>query len=127
VAITWNNQDGTNGTSYSGSNITIARAGVYVCQFSAQINHPGGGQSSGVYFWTKVDGTDVTGSAGYFSIDAGTVAIQSWNTLVNANANSNVQVYWATDATDITLTAYANASWHPAVPSAVVTIVAVGA
>jgi hypothetical protein len=127
AAITWNNQDGTNGTSYSGSNITIARAGTYNVQFNAQVNHPGGGQASGVYFWAKLDGTDVPGSAGYFTSGSNTVAIQSWNTLISANANSNVQIYWAPRATDITLTAYANTSWHPDVPSALITIVAVGA
>ena len=127
AAITWNAQDGINGMSYSGANITIARAGKYNVQFNAQVTHPGGGQASNVYFWMNVDGTDVPGSGGVSSVQAGVGVIQSWNALVTANANSVAQMRWASNATDIKLTAYANAAWHPAIPSALITITPVGA
>jgi hypothetical protein len=127
AAITWNAQDGINGMSYSGANITIARAGKYNVQFNAQVTHAGGGHASNVYFWMNVDGTDVPGSGGVSSIQARVGVIQSWNALVTANANSVAQMRWASAATDITLTAYASAAWHPAIPSALITITPVGA
>jgi hypothetical protein len=125
--ITWNAQDGINGMSYSGANITIARAGKYNVQFNAQVTHAGGGKPSNVYFWMNVDGADVPGSGGVAAIQAGVGVIQSWNALVTANANSVAQMRWASNATDIMLTAYANAAWHPAIPSALITITPVGA
>jgi hypothetical protein len=132
--LTMNNTDGHNaivlGNGTSNSQIIINHAGEYNIQFSAQIYKTSTSLDS-VYIWLRKNGQDLANTAGYFSVDRATAAVQSWNFIVSA---ANVGDYFeiATASTDATITfpAYAEQTTpfvRPSIPSLIVTVTPVGA
>lgn len=114
--------DFSNGvTLVTGSKITVANAGIYNLQFSAQIQSLDVAPQD-VYIWLKQNGTDITGSTGRVGLPARKSAgdpfhdIKGWNYFLSMNANDYVQIYWSTTDVDVTIQTYA-ASGSPTKPS----------
>lgn len=118
--MTFNTTDFANDVSISSSKITVATAGIYNLQFSAQfVNTDTAFQD--VYIWLRQNGVDIPGSTGFVSIPnrhAGTDghAIVGWNYFLSMAANDYVEIYWSVPTIDVTIQHLA-ASGTPTKPS----------
>lgn len=114
--------DFSNGvTLVTGSKITVANAGIYNLQFSAQLQNLDNAPQD-VFIWLKQNGTDIVGSTGKVGLPARKSAgvafhdIKGWNYFLSMNANDYVQIYWSTTIATVTIETYA-ASGSPTKPS----------
>lgn len=116
TVMTFNTTDFSNGVSVvSNSKITVAQAGIYNLQFSAQFQNTDT-QLQDVSIWIRQDasgaGIDVPGSAGLVSVpnthggvDGHTIA--AWNYFVSLNANDFVELWWSTTSNLVSIQTYA--------------------
>jgi hypothetical protein len=125
-SVTYDTTDISSGVSIvSGSQITIANAGTYNIQFSAQIDRISGSGTDEVYFWLKKNGSNVANSAGVETVSGGAAAaktIVAWNFVTDAAANDYFELAWQTTDTNIHLTAATASGNIPAIPSIIVTV-----
>jgi hypothetical protein len=118
--MTLNTTDFSNEVSIANSEITVANAGIYNLQFSAQFQNTDTAFQD-VYIWLKQNGADITGSTGFVSIPnrhAGTDghSIVGWNYFLTMNANDHVEIYWSVPNVAVTIQHLA-ASGTPTKPS----------
>ena len=118
--MTLNTTDFASGISINNSEITVANAGIYNLQFSAQFQNTDTAFQD-VYIWLKQNGTDITGSTGFVSIPnrhAGTNghSIVGWNYFLSMNANDYVEIYWSVPNVAVSIQHLA-ASGTPTKPS----------
>jgi len=118
--MTLNTTDFANEVSIANSEITVANAGIYNLQFSAQFRNTDTAFQD-VYIWLKQNGADITGSTGFVSVPnrhAGTDghAIVGWNYFLTMNANDHVEIYWSVPNIAVTIQHLA-ASSTPTKPS----------
>jgi len=118
--MTLNTTDFSNEVRIANSEITVANAGVYNLQFSAQFRNTDTAFQD-VYIWLKQNGADITGSTGFVSIPnrhAGTDghSIVGWNYFLTMNANDHVKIYWSVPNIAVTIQHLA-ASGTPTKPS----------
>jgi hypothetical protein len=121
--MTLNTTDFSNGVTISSSKITVATAGIYNLQFSAQFQNTDN-QIQDMSIWLKQNGTDIAGSTGFISIPAHKSAsagdeaheIIGWNYYVSMAANDYIQIYWSTTNASVTIQHYP-ASTGPVRPS----------
>ena len=118
--MTLNTTDFTNGVTISSSKITVANAGIYNLQFSAQFSNTDTAFQD-VYIWLKQNGADITGSTGFVSVPnrhAGTDGhtIIGWNYFLSMAANDYVEIYWSVPNTAVSIQHLA-ASGSPTKPS----------
>jgi hypothetical protein len=104
----------------SNSRITLANAGTYNIQFSAQVVAAAGADN--LYIWLKKNGTNVAASAGHLDLANNAEAIAAWNYVVDAAAADYFEIAWqATDAGTIILAETATGN-IPSVPSVILTV-----
>jgi hypothetical protein len=119
--LTFSQTDFTNGVTLSGSNITVANAGVYNLQFSVQIQSLDTATTD-TSIWLRQNGTDITGSTGLIGLLARkgpadpSHDIKGWNYFLSMNAGDNVQIWWSTTSSNVTIPFYAAAT-SPTRPS----------
>lgn len=121
--MTLNTTDFSNGVSIASSKITVANAGIYNLQFSAQFQNTDN-QIQDISIWLKQNGTDIPGSTGYVSIPARKSAsagqeahqITGWNYYLSMTAGQYVQIYWSATLASVTIQNYA-AGTTPTRPS----------
>jgi hypothetical protein len=118
--MTLNTTDFANGVSISSSKITVATAGIYNLQFSAQFQNTDTAFQD-VYIWLKQSGVDIPGSTGFVSIPnrhAGTDghSIVGWNYFLSMAANDYVEMYWSVPNIAVTIQ-HLPASGTPTKPS----------
>ena len=119
--MTLNTTDFSNGVSIASSKITVAAAGIYNLQFSAQVQNLDNAPQD-VFIWLKQNGTDITGSTGKVGIPARKSAgvpshdIKGWNYFVSMAANDYIEIYWSPTIATVTIEYYA-ASGTPTKPS----------
>jgi hypothetical protein len=117
----------TNFSIVSSSQITAAVAGTYNVQISFQIisTAAGGGV---VEIWFAKNGTPITNSNTRYSVkNANEEEVAALNLIETFAAGDNIQVFWASDNINMTLATLASTMGGPAIPSAIVTVVPVGA
>jgi hypothetical protein len=118
--MTLNTTDFNNGVSISSSKITVATAGIYNLQFSAQfVNTDSNVQD--VYIWLKQSGVDISGSTGFVSIPSrhgGTDGhtIVGWNYFLSMTAGQYIEIYWSVPNAAVSIQHLA-ASGTPTKPS----------
>jgi hypothetical protein len=118
--MTLNTTDFANGVSISSSKITVATAGIYNLQFSAQFQNTDTAFQD-VYIWLKQSGVDIPGSTGFVSIPnrhAGTDGhtIVGWNYFLSMTAGQYIEIYWSVPNVAVTIQHLA-ASGTPTKPS----------
>jgi hypothetical protein len=121
--MTLNTTDFANGVSIASSKITVATAGIYNLQFSAQFQNTDN-QIQNISIWLRQNGTDIPGSTGFVSIPARKSAsageeaheIVGWNYYVSMTAGQYIEIYWSTTLASVTIQNYA-ASTGPVRPS----------
>ena len=134
--MTLNTTDFANDVSIASSKITVANAGIYNLQFSAQFQNTDN-QIQDISIWLKQNGTDITGSTGFVSIPARKSAsageeaheIIGWNYYLSMAANDYVEIYWSTTLASVTIQYYAASTGpvRPATQSVVATMTFVSA
>jgi hypothetical protein len=120
----------SNGVSIvNGSRITVANAGVYNLQFSAQLEKSDNGVDI-VYIWFKKNGSNVPRSN--TSLDVAKQAggsgrlVAAWNYVDTMNAGDYLEIIWQAADTNMIL-AYDPASGNfPSIPSVIATLTQVG-
>jgi hypothetical protein len=131
-AMTLNNTDFSNGVSIvDGSKVTIANAGKYNIQFSAQL-HNNSGSSATVNIWLNKNGSYVENSNTRVSVASNDpYSVAAWNFFVDAAANDYYQIVWSSSSANTGIDAQAgqiiNSIYHPAIPSVILTVNQVGA
>jgi hypothetical protein len=118
--MTLNTTDFANGVSIATSKITVANAGIYNLQFSAQFQNTDTAFQD-VYIWLKQDGVDIPGSTGFVSVPnrhAGTDghSIIGWNYFLSMAASDYIEIYWSVPNTAVSIQHLA-ASGTPTKPS----------
>ena len=133
TVMTFNTTDFSNGvTVASNSKLTVAQAGIYNLQFSAQFDNTDT-QEHDVSIWLRQDasgaGTDIAGSAGLVGVPSSHGGISGhsivgWNYFITLNANDFVEIWWSTPSTQVTIQAYAagTSPTRPATASVVATL-----
>jgi hypothetical protein len=104
------------------SRITVAVAGVYNFQFSAQVDKTGGGNAT-MFIWFRRNGVDLTDSATKITIagpNAETVA--AWNYLITMQAGDYFELAWSSADTAVVLRAEPAAAPAPSIPSVIMTV-----
>lgn len=122
TVLTFNTTDYAGGvTLASSSRLTAPVAGTYNLQFSVQLQTTDVAPQD-AYIWLRVNGVDVTGSAGKVGIPARKNpsdpfhAIYGWNYFLTLTAGQYVEIVWLPTATTVTIPFYA-AQTTPAIPS----------
>jgi len=119
TVMTFNTTDFSNGVSVvtsggKASRLTVAQAGIYNLQFSAQFENSDT-QEHDASIWLRQDasgaGIDIAGSTGFVGIPSkhGGInghIIAGWNYFVTLNANDFVEIWWSTPNTAVTIQAY---------------------
>jgi len=118
--MTLNTTDFASDVSISSSEITVANAGIYNLQFSAQFQNTDTAYQD-VYIWLRQNGVDITGSTGFVSVPnrhAGTDGhlIVGWNYFLSMAAGDHVEIYWSIPNTAVSIQHLA-ASGSPTKPS----------
>ncbi len=124
-AITYNTTDLTSGVSVvSSSRITIANAGIYNIQFSAQLQKTSGGDDQ-IDIWLAKNGSNVANSNTTMLLHSNPgYEVAAWNFLVQANAADYYELYWS--SADTTAEIHASAAGtnptRPAIPSVILSV-----
>lgn len=130
TAITFNSTDYNIGINIGSptSRIVISNAGNYNVQFSIQGSNTDTA-SDNITVWFRINGVDVTNSAGISAIPAKHALINGalvfgWNEIFTFNANDYLEMYWTTDAGTSSLATYAAGTTpaHPLSPSVAISI-----
>jgi len=126
--MTFNTTDITSDVSIvSSSRITIAKAGQYNIQFSAQFVKSDAGTDD-LFVWLRKNGTTVADSAGSIQLlGSGARQLTSWNYVVDAAAADYYELAWQASSTSVSLPYVAASGNVPGIPSTAVTVVPVGA
>lgn len=123
-AITFNNTDLTAGV-YIGtptSQIYVDRVGSYNFQFSAQFVSSTA-RAKLIYIWPRINGVDVPNSATKITMKGGAEAyVAAWNFVIRMNAGQYFELMWATDDTNVSISADAATAFCPAIPSVILTV-----
>jgi len=124
-AITYNTTDLTSGVSVvSSSRITVANAGIYNIEFSAQLQKASGGDDQ-VDIWLAKNGSNVANSNTTIMMHSNPgYEVAAWNFLVQANAADYYELYWS--SADTTAEIHAAAAGinptRPAIPSVILSV-----
>lgn len=123
-AITFNTTDlslGVN-TGTPTSRIVVDTPGIYNFQFSAQVDKIAGGVGR-IWMWARVNGVDVSNSAGEIYIaNSHAQAIPAWNYVLKLNAGDYFELMWSVDDVSIILLAAAASAPVPGIPSVILTV-----
>jgi len=134
TAVTFNNSETLNaGVSVvSNSQITFAAAGDYDVYFNVQLANAENADHE-VTFWLKLNGSDIANSATRIVVPAsgvGGTGFFAFNTILRVTAGQYVEVYWAPEDADVSLSyeaAVVGAPFNrPAIPSVVLNATRLG-
>lgn len=105
-----------------GTVITTLNAGRYNFEFSLQVTSTNS-STSRFYLWYRKNGVDVPNSTTVMTIASnGGKLAPAWNFPVLMEANDTFTLMWATDSTNISLSAEPATSFCPSIPSVILTV-----
>ena len=104
--------------------ITIANAGVYNIQFSAQLhNGDGGGSSVHADIWLAKGGIAVANFATKVSVTPNSpYVVAAWNFFADASAGDYYEIMWQPTITDLKIKHEAASGSVPVIPSLILTV-----
>jgi hypothetical protein len=130
MAMTFNNTNSANGVSVvSNSRLTVAKAGTYNIQFSAQFTKTDAGTDY-MEVWLSKNGTSVPWTNTRLRLVGSNVyEVASWNFVETLGATEYVQLMWGSADLNAQIVAIpsANTTMGIDVPSVIVTVTPVGA
>ena len=113
-----------NGVSIAGADntqITVAADGVYNFQVTLQTDHVGGSDST-ITTWINKNGTDQPYGGQQQTVKGNSVHAVYWNFSIDLTVGQYIEMYWATDDTNLSLDTQTATSPHPGIPSAIVAV-----
>ncbi len=121
-----------NGISISSNNqITVSRSGTYNIQFSLQLLNTDNAADHEFDVWFAKNGNDIADSATTYTVVKNNGKnVAALNFIDTCSANDYYQIRYAASSANISLEGFANITTpytRPAIPSAIVTVVPVGA
>ena len=123
--MTYNTTDLSNGVSIvSSSRITMANAGIYNIQFSAQFDKTDSGDDK-VDIWLSKNGSNVANSNTETTLVGNNGKhVAAWNFFVNAAAGDYFELCWHSPDTNVFINYVAAQSTptRPAIPSIILTV-----
>ena len=123
--MTYNVTDINNGVSIvSSSRITIANAGVYNIQFSAQFDKTDSGDDK-VDIWLSKNGSNVANTNTEMTLVGNNGKhVAAWNLFVNAAAADYFELCWSSADANVFINYVATQSTptRPAIPSVILTV-----
>lgn len=124
TAITVNTTALSNGVSVGSpaSRLVVSQSGFYQIEASLQLTSSSS-SAKNVFFWLRKNGSNVANTTNAITnnINGGYVS-QSLFRNISLQAGDYVELYWAADSTDISLSALAASAFAPAAPSAIITV-----
>jgi hypothetical protein len=123
TAVTLSNTLSSNGISLSsGSRLTAAQAGFYNIDVSLQLTSSSS-SAKDVYVWLRKGGTDVADTTRALTVDINSgLSPISLNYTISLAASDYVELYWAADSTDVSLSAITGLAFAPDAPSVLVNV-----
>jgi hypothetical protein len=122
--VTYNNTSEAFGVDYDPANpsrVRVTMAGVYNFQFSAQLDHTGGGNVD-FFIWFRVNGTNIPNSATKVVVAGpNDETVASWNYLTSMAAGDYFELVWSSPNTGARILAEPAAAPVPAIPSVIMT------
>lgn len=118
----------TNGTNLT--RITFANTGIYNLQFSSQFQNIDNAEHD-VTVWLRLNGTDVTGSAGFIQVPKRKAAgagneghvVVGWNYVLSVIAGEYYELVWSTtNSTNVTMQYYSAGNPPPSAASVIMTV-----
>lgn len=104
------------------SELHVKQAGIYNYQFSAQLDHTGGGAAAFV-FWLRKNGVDVPNTATKVVMSGpNTELVAAWNFFVQMAKEDYVELYWTSLDPDTLLLAEPAAPPVPEIPSVIASL-----
>jgi len=120
-SLTFNNSGSLHGISLvSGSRMTVANAGTYNIQFSAQIETSAGADTG--YIWYKKNGTNIADSATKVLLANNTAQVMTVNLIDEASANDYYELGYQFTNGNATILYEAASGNIPVVPSVIATL-----
>jgi len=111
-----------NGVSIvSDTRITVTADGIYNFQVTLQTDHTSGSDAI-IYTWINKNGTDVPYGGQEQTVKGSSVHAVFWNFSIDLTAGQYIEMYWATDDTNLSLDTQTPSSPHPGIPSAIVAV-----
>lgn len=103
---------------------TVANAGMYNVQFSAQLNRTSGGSTKQISIWLRMNGVDIPNTATHLNVQANAgKLVAAWNFFVKFGAADSLQIMWSqNDSIELKHEPADIIIPHPAVPSVIITI-----
>ena len=124
TAIVWDSRPFGDGVTLGSpaSRVVFEEAGYYMIAFSVQITSNSSNTKT-LYFWPRVNGTDVANSTIKVSLhtNGGTI-VMSRSAIFNFAAGDYLEAMWATNDADATLDASAATAFAPATPSVILNV-----
>ena len=103
--------------------INVSKQGVYNIQFSAQIKRASGSSPESVNIWLVKNGVNVPNSNTFLNVQGSSgYLVAAWNFFIDMDITDDVQIMWATSATNISIFADSPIPPHPATPSVILTV-----
>lgn len=104
------------------SRVVFEKGGTFLLSFSVQITSSNSSLKN-LWFWPRINGTDVDGSTIKVSIvDNGATIVMSRSALFSISANDYLEVAWATSDTAVTLESAPATAFAPATPSVTLSV-----
>lgn len=123
--MTYNVTELSSGVSIvSNSQITIANAGIYNIQFSAQFDKTDSG-SDPVEIWLCKNGSNVANTNTGITLDGNSAkAVAAWNFVVSASAGDHFELCWYSPDASVFINYVAAGTnpTRPAIPSIILTV-----
>ena len=118
--------DSGNGAQFSiqkdTNKVFISEDGVYNIQFSAQLDHIGGGAQI-AYIWIRINGVNVPYSASKMVVNGpNDEKIAAWNWVLLFKGGDYFEIAWSSSSTGMVLLAEAATATVPEIPSVIVTV-----
>lgn len=129
TAMTCNTTEITSGVRVvDGTKFTVARAGRFNFQFSAQLINTDPADYN-VSIWPRKNGSDVANACTDITVPAkhgseNGAAVAAWNFFLDLTAGDYVELMWSTPSTTVSInyTAARTTPARPAIPSLIVTV-----
>jgi hypothetical protein len=120
-SMTFNNTDINEGVSVnSNTQLTVANAGTYNIQFSAQVLADTG--SDTIWIWLKKNGANVNNSTTKLVLANNEAAVAAWNFVVDAGPGDYFELVWESLNGDAVLLRESASGNYPAIPSVIATV-----
>jgi hypothetical protein len=127
TAITYTNDEYSNGIVFSGSQLTVQHTGIYEIAYSLQVEKTQGGSASEVDIWLKKNGSNIIRTDSILGLNSNSTKQLPFVSIIDsANAGDYYEVYFSSDSDHVQITAVAAAGAIPAAPSIITNIKQIG-